>query len=120
MSLPGFFLLKQVFLKVADIYRDHVSEPLHSIYQELVKGRLDVTDRKARSDAIESLKRMIYSWLDEYFPKMSIEEKEMRAESMDISLIEKNMEGEFDCGSWFLKLFVTYKTNKMFHSERVD
>ncbi|KAL7483120.1 hypothetical protein ACHAW6_008773 [Cyclotella cf. meneghiniana] len=88
----GFFLLKQVFLKVADIYRDHVSEPLHSIYQELVKGRLDVTDRKARSDAIESLKRMIYSWLDEYFPKMSIEEKEMRAESMDISLIEKNME----------------------------
>eukprot|EP00804_Cyclotella_cryptica_P000558 CCRYP_009961-RA/>CCRYP_009961-RA protein AED:0.09 eAED:0.09 QI:373/0.6/0.63/1/0.6/0.63/11/2826/1054 len=84
----GFFLLKQVFLKVADIYRDHVSEPLHSIYQELVKGRLDVTDRKARTDAIESLKRMIRSWLDENFPKMSVEEKDMRAESMDIKSIK--------------------------------
>jgi hypothetical protein len=86
--------MNQVFKKVADIYREHVAIPCRSIYQELVKGRMDVTDRKARIDAIESLKRMIRSWLDENFPKMPTSEKEMRAEAMDISLIEQNMEGE--------------------------
>ena len=86
--------MKQVFKKLGDIFRDHVSEPLHSIYQELVKGRLDVTDRKARMDAIESLKRMIHSWLDENYPKMDADERASLAEAMDISLIEEHMEGE--------------------------
>ena len=67
---------------LADIYRDHVSEPFNAIYQELFtpSGRLDVTDRKARMDAIESLKRMLRSWLDEVFPQMPTEEKLERAE----------------------------------------
>lgn len=78
----GFYLLKLCFTKVMDIYRDHVSEPLNSIYQEIFtkSGRIDVTDRKARADAIESLKRMIQSWLEEYFPEMPSEEKMERAE----------------------------------------
>jgi hypothetical protein len=59
----GFVLLKTCITKIVDIYRDHVSEPLTSIYTELFtkSGRMDVTDRKARVDAIESLKRMIHS-----------------------------------------------------------
>ncbi|KAL7538004.1 hypothetical protein ACHAXR_008212, partial [Thalassiosira sp. AJA248-18] len=90
----GFFLLKTCITKITDIYREHVSEPLSSIYQELFtkSGRIDVTDRKARIDAIESLKRMIRSWLEESFPKMDIEEQIQRAETMDISLIEEKME----------------------------
>lgn len=87
-------MLKQLLNKIALIYRDHLSEPLHSIYQELVKGRADVTDRKARIDAIESLKRMIRAWLDENYPKMNAKERASRAEAMDISLIEQHMEGE--------------------------
>lgn len=71
-----------------------MSEPLHSIYQELVKGRADVTDRKARLDAIESLKRMIRAWLDENYPKMEPDDRAARAEAMDISLIEEHMEGK--------------------------
>ena len=78
----GFFLLKTCITKIADIYRDHVSEPLTSIYTELFtkSGRMDVTDRKARVDAIESLKRMIHSWLEESFPKMPLDEMKRRAE----------------------------------------
>lgn len=71
-----------------------MSEPLHAIYQELVKGRVDVTDRKARMDAIESLKRMIRAWLDENYPKMHPNDRAARAEAMDISLIEQHMEGK--------------------------
>jgi len=90
----GIYLLKILCSKMADIYRDHVSEPINSIYQELFtdSGRIDVTDRKARMDTIESLKRMIRSWLEEYFPKMPLEEKMERAETMDISLIEERFE----------------------------
>ena len=100
----GFFLLKQVFKTVADIYRDHVSEPLYSIYQELVKGRLDVTDRKARLDAIESLKRMIRAWLDENHPQMKSEDRASLAEAMDISLIEQHMECKIRNSTYTLNL----------------
>lgn len=90
----GIYLIKLCFSKVAEIYRDHVSEPANAIYRELFtkSGRIDVTDRKARIDAIESLKRMIRSWLDEYFPSMPEEEKASRAGKMDISLIEERFE----------------------------
>ncbi|KAL7464035.1 hypothetical protein ACHAXS_004375 [Conticribra weissflogii] len=89
-----FYLMKTLGTKVSDIFRDHVSEPLHSIYQELFShaGRLDVADRKARIGAIESLKKMIRSWLDESFPKMPLEEKIRLSETMDISLIEQSKE----------------------------
>mmetsp|Transcript_11873 Transcript_11873/g.25040 ORF Transcript_11873/g.25040 Transcript_11873/m.25040 type:complete len:1223 (+) Transcript_11873:432-4100(+) len=89
-----FYLMKILAAKVSDIFRDHVSEPLHSIYQELFShtGRLDVADRKARISAIESLKKMIRSWLDESFPKMTLEEKIRLSEAMDISLIEQSKE----------------------------
>lgn len=80
----GIYIVKRLISKIGDIYRDHVSEPINSIYQELFtpSGRLDVTDRKARVDAIMSLKRMIRSWLEENKPTMSelemIERSEVR------------------------------------------
>lgn len=85
----GFYLIKICITKIADIYREHVAEPVSSIYQELFtkSGRIDVTDRKARIDAIESLKRMIRSWLEESFPKMPQDEQIMRAEVSDHPLI---------------------------------
>lgn len=84
----GFFLIKTLFSKIADIYREHVSEPLSSIYQELFTkaGRVDVTDRKARIEAIESLKRMLRSWLEEYFPTMPLEEQIQRSEVSNVDI----------------------------------
>ena len=78
----GRYLLTTFTTKIANIYRDHVSEPLNSIYQELFtkSGRMNVTDRKARVDTIESLKRMIRSWLEESFPDMPLKEMQKRAE----------------------------------------
>jgi hypothetical protein len=88
------FLLNTLFTKTMDICQDHVFGPLNSIYKELFtkSGRIDVTDRKARVDAIESLKRMLRSWLEESFPTMPKEEMTERADKMDISLIEEKME----------------------------
>jgi hypothetical protein len=40
-------------------------------------------------EAIESLKKMIKSWLDDTFPEMPEAERRARAESMDVTLIEK-------------------------------
>lgn len=78
----GIYIVKRLLSKIGDIYRDHVSEPINSIYQELFtpSGRLDVTDRKARVDAIESLKRMIRSWLEENMPTMPEAEMIERSE----------------------------------------
>lgn len=88
------YLIRTCMTQISDIYRNHVAEPLNAIYKELFTrtGRIDVTDRKARMDAMESLKRMIRSWLDEYFPDMALEEKTQRAQAMDISLIEEQFE----------------------------
>jgi hypothetical protein len=87
----GYFLLKEVLAKIGTFYKEHVSEPLTSIYQELFTktGRIDVNDRKARVDTIESLKRMIRSWLDETFADMPEAEKIAMSNNMDISLIEQ-------------------------------
>ena len=78
----GRYLLTTFATKIANIYRDHISEPLNLIYQELFtkSGRMNVTDRKARVDTIESLKRMIRSWLEESFPDMPLKEMQKRAE----------------------------------------
>ena len=87
----GYFLMKEVFAKINVFWKEHVSEPCYSIYQELFTktGRIDVNDRKARMDTIESLKRMIRSWLDETFADMSEAEKVAMSNNMDISLIEE-------------------------------
>jgi hypothetical protein len=83
----GRTLVKLCTEKIAEIYQDHVSEPLNSIYQELFTqaGQRNVTDRKARVDTIESLKRMIRSWLEETFPDMPLKEMKMRAEVSNYS-----------------------------------
>ena len=87
----GYFLLKEFLAKIGQFYNEHVSEPCRSIYQELFTktGRIDVNDRKARIDTIESLKRMIRSWLDETFADMPEAEKVAMSNNMDISLIEE-------------------------------
>lgn len=90
----GIDLMKMVYGKCRNIYREHIKDPMTSIYRELFTetGRINVADHKARIDAIESLKRMIRTWLDEYFPNMPEKEKISRAEAMDISLIETKFE----------------------------
>jgi len=87
----GYFLLKEVLAKINEFCKEHISEPCFSIYQELFTrtGRIDVNDRKARIDTIESLKRMIRSWLDETFADMPEAEKIAMSNNMDISLIEE-------------------------------
>lgn len=55
-------------------------------------ARVTISDHKARIEAIESLKKMIDSFLGETFPLMSEEERNQRANSMDMSLIEQTKE----------------------------
>ena len=78
--------------QLGNFYNEHLSGPIKSIYGELVKGKPDVTDKKARLEAITTLKNMIGSWLDETFPKMSEDEKINIADAMDISLVEQAKE----------------------------
>jgi hypothetical protein len=56
------------------------------------EARDTISDHKARIDAIESLKKMIDSFLAESFPLMGEEERKSRANSMDMSLIEQTKE----------------------------
>jgi hypothetical protein len=70
----------------------------HSFYScdvsatELLKGRENFSDKNARTDAMESLKKMISSWLADTFPEMPEAKRLSMAEAMDISLIEQKKE----------------------------
>ena len=57
-----------------------------------MKGRENFSNTKARMDAMESLKKMISSWLEDTFPEMSLEERSQLAETMDMALIEQKKE----------------------------
>lgn len=56
------------------------------------KKRESISDHAARVEVIDSLKKMIRSWLDETFPEMPGVERIARAERMDMSLIEQRKE----------------------------
>lgn len=90
----GARLAKVAMDKIASFFAEHISEPLTSIYRELFtkKGREDMTDRKARLDTIEILKKMIKKWLNDTFPEMPEKLRNEKATSMDISLIEARKE----------------------------
>jgi hypothetical protein len=61
-------------------------------FNEVWKGRESFSDKKARMEAIESLKKMIRSWLDDTFPDMPASDRFAMAEAMDVSLIERKKE----------------------------
>lgn len=61
-------------------------------FSEVWKGRDSFSDAKARTETIEVLKKMIGSWLDEYYPEMPQKERQRMAEGMDLSLIENKKE----------------------------
>jgi hypothetical protein len=46
-------------------------------------------------EAIESLKKMIRSWLDDTFPEMLEADRITMAESMDVSMVERKKEGAY-------------------------
>lgn len=60
--------------------------------KELLKGRENFSDSKARAEATEVLRKMIYSWLSENYPKMPEKERRSMAQAMDVSLVEKTKE----------------------------
>jgi len=90
----GLQLGKLALEKIVNFYQEHVSVPLKAVFNELFAkdSHETISDRKARTEAIESCKKMIKSWLDETFPEMKEEERLTRAEAMDMSLIEKKKE----------------------------
>jgi hypothetical protein len=61
-------------------------------FLEIWKGRESFSDNKARAEAIETLKKMIESWLDDFFPQMPKEKRVEMAQAMDMSLIEQKKE----------------------------
>ena len=54
---------KELIQKVKGFCRERIQEPVSAIIQELWKGRAPFSDREARLEAIESLKKMIRNWL---------------------------------------------------------
>lgn len=56
---------------------------------ELLKGRENFSDKKARNDAMESLKKMISSWLEDTYPEMPETQRIGLADAMDMALIEQ-------------------------------
>ena len=80
---------QQLAQKVKSFYHERIREPVVAIIQELWKGRAPFSDREARLEAIESLKKMIRNWLDENHPDLPQEEREALSASMDVTLIEK-------------------------------
>lgn len=58
-------------------------------FKEVWQGRESFSDKKAREEAIESLKKMIRSWLDDTFPNMPEAERIAMSEAMDITMVEK-------------------------------
>lgn len=68
------------------------SHDIFSSVNELWQGRESFSDQKARDAAMDSLKNMIRSWLDETYPTMPETERNKMAEAMDIRLLEKKKE----------------------------
>ena len=58
-------------------------------FNEVWRGRESFSDQKARMEAIESLKKMIRSWLDDTFPEMPEAERIALSEAMDVTMVEK-------------------------------
>ena len=86
------------------IYFSFILSGLNRFNELFNRGARDtISDHKARIDAIESLKKMIYSFLTETFPLMSEEERKQTANDMDMSLIEQtkeeNMKSIFEINS---------------------
>ena len=61
-------------------------------FSEVWKGRDSFSDAKARTETIEVLKKMIRSWLDDYYPEMPETKRQRMAEAMDVSLVEHKKE----------------------------
>lgn len=78
-----------VVQKIRDFFRDHLREPLVAIFNEIWKGRESFSDKEARREAMESLKKMIRSWLDDTFPTMPEAKRIELSNAMDVTLIEQ-------------------------------
>ena len=108
MTMIDKELLEILYQRVASFFRERVVNPVVAMYvyrtidtmfiltfysfNELWRGRESFSDQKAREVAIESLKKMIKSWLDETYADMPDWERSTMAESMDITLLEKKKE----------------------------
>jgi hypothetical protein len=104
-----------VVQKIRDFFRDHLKEPVVAMYvhpsatsflmcsvslnhdsihhrrsfNEIWKGRESFSDKQARMEAMESLKKMIRSWLDDTFPSMPEAKRIALSDAMDVTLLEQ-------------------------------
>ena len=88
----GWEVLRYAAQTLSKFCREHVVEPFLAIYNEVTKGTDNISDHEARDAAIESLQKMIRSWLDEMYPNMPESERAERAKAMDVTLIESQKE----------------------------
>jgi len=66
-----------------------------------MKGHEDLSNMKARRDALEALKNMIRNWLGDTFPDMPEATRVQMADSVDLSLLEVK---KAECMNSFLEL----------------
>ncbi|KAL7564526.1 hypothetical protein ACA910_017681 [Epithemia clementina (nom. ined.)] len=87
-------LLSSIVRTVKYFVVTRIKTPMVAIFEEIWKGRASFSDKKARMEAIEVLKQMIKSWLDDSYPNMPEKERQRLADAMDVSLVEK-MKAEY-------------------------
>jgi hypothetical protein len=85
-------LVQGIIRSVSSFVKERLRDPIRAIFNELLKGRENFSDSKARAEAVETLKKMIESWLEDYHPHMSPEERRAMAEAMDVTMVEKTKE----------------------------
>jgi len=85
-------LIRLVKGKISEFYKERLREPIVAIVKEIWTGREDFSDKQARMEAIESLKKMIRSWLDDTYPNMPEAKRIALSEAMDVTLLEQKKE----------------------------
>ncbi|GAX20381.1 hypothetical protein FisN_9Hh094 [Fistulifera solaris] len=88
----GRTLFRSLKHSMSSFFKERLKDPIVAIFSEVWKGRDSFSDAKARTETIEVLKKMIRSWLDDYYPEMSKKQRQRMADAMDVSLIENKKE----------------------------
>eukprot|EP00522_Entomoneis_paludosa_P003868 CAMPEP_0172466968 /NCGR_PEP_ID=MMETSP1065-20121228/57588_1 /TAXON_ID=265537 /ORGANISM="Amphiprora paludosa, Strain CCMP125" /LENGTH=1115 /DNA_ID=CAMNT_0013223959 /DNA_START=84 /DNA_END=3431 /DNA_ORIENTATION=+ len=86
------YLISSIIRSVKFFIVERIQGPMSAIFEEIWKGRASFSDKKARTETMEVLKKMIKSWLDDCYPSMTEEARQVMADAMDVSLVERRKE----------------------------
>mmetsp|Transcript_20932 Transcript_20932/g.45461 ORF Transcript_20932/g.45461 Transcript_20932/m.45461 type:complete len:1050 (-) Transcript_20932:302-3451(-) len=86
------YLVNSMVRSVKFFFEERIQGPMLAIFEEIWTGRASFSDKKARTETMEVLRKMIKSFLDETYPSMAEEARQKMADAMDVSLVERKKE----------------------------